>query len=63
MAKKKIKAGWFPDVKKRTYSTFDDAKTALLLVSVTINVALFVAWLVIKLSNEYDHQVAAFLFG
>ncbi len=41
----------------------DDFKTALLLVSVTINLAIFVGWLAIKLTTEYDAQVASFLFG
>jgi len=47
----------------RTPNTVDDFKTALILVSVTINVAVFVGWLAIKLTTAYDAQVAAFLFG
>jgi len=47
----------------RTPTTFDDFKSAALLVSVTINLAVFVGWLAIKLTTEYDSQVASFLFG
>lgn len=46
----------------RILTPTDDFKTATLLVSVTINLAIFVGWLVIKLSTEYDNQVASFLF-
>jgi len=48
---------------RRAASTTDDVKTALLIVSAAINVAVLVAWLAIKLTSKYDEQVAAFLFG
>jgi hypothetical protein len=41
----------------------DDFKTAALLVSVTINVAVFIGWLAIKITTKYDEQVATFLFS
>lgn len=42
--------------------SIEDFKTAALVVSVTINVAIFVAWLAIKLTTDYDAQVFTFLF-
>lgn len=47
----------------RVPTTGDDFKTAALVVSVTINLAVFVGWLAIKLTTEYDDQVASFLFS
>jgi hypothetical protein len=47
----------------RTPTTADDVKTAILLVSITINVAVFVGWLAIKITTQYDAQVAEFLFS
>ena len=44
-------------------STFDDFKNAALLVSITINVAVFVFWLAIKVTTKYDAEVANFLFS
>lgn len=46
----------------RTNDVWYDFKNAALLVSVTINVAVFVGWLAIKLTTQYDLQVAQFLF-
>lgn len=40
----------------------DDFKNALLVVSVTINLAIFIGWLALKLSNEFDTQVFHMLF-
>lgn len=40
----------------------DDFKTAALIVSVGINVAVFVGWLALKITTEYDAQVFKFLF-
>lgn len=48
---------------RRVPTTTDDFKTAALLVSATINVGIFVGWLAIKLTTEYDIQVAQFLFS
>jgi hypothetical protein len=47
----------------RTPNTNDDVKTAVLLVSVTLNLAFFVGWLALKLTDTYDAQVANFLFN
>lgn len=47
----------------RMPTTKEDFKTALILVSVTINLAVFVGWLALKITTQYDEQVAAFLFG
>lgn len=47
---------------KTVYRTGDDFKNAALLVSVTINAAVFVGWLAIKLTTQYDQQVAQLLF-
>jgi len=46
----------------RVVTTADDVKMAILLVSVTINVAVFIAWLAIKITTKYDAQVMQFLF-
>lgn len=52
-----------PRVTSREASTMNDVKSAVLLVSLLINLAVFVGWLAIKLTNQYDEQVAQFLFG
>lgn len=44
-------------------STWDDFKTAALVVSATINVGIFVGWLALQITTKYDQQVAQFLFG
>ncbi len=41
----------------------DDLKTAALVVSLAINVAVFTGWLAIKITTQYDLQVAQFLFS
>lgn len=51
-----------PYVRAGGYSTREDVKTAALLVSVTINVGVFVGWLTLQVTNIYDVQVAQFLF-
>jgi hypothetical protein len=40
----------------------NDFRGAALVVSVTINVAVFVGWLAIQLTTKYDQEVAQFLF-
>jgi hypothetical protein len=54
---------------KRTRKSFfsrkaptEDFKTALILVSVTINLAFFIGWLALRLTNAYDAQVYNILF-
>ena len=59
-SKKATVASWFPA--PRQASTMNDAKTAVLLVSLTINLAIFIAWLVLRLTTVYDQQVYNFLF-
>jgi hypothetical protein len=62
-AKKAIKHSpdsWF--LSPRKASTMDDLKTAVLLVSLVINLAIFVGWLALRLTTAYDHQVFNFLF-
>lgn len=51
-----------PFTREGGYSTREDVKSAALLVSVTINVGLFVGWLTLQATNAYDVQVAQFLF-
>lgn len=41
----------------------EDFKHAALVVSVLINLFVFVGWLVLQTTSKYDEQVAAFLFG
>jgi 2-C-methyl-D-erythritol 4-phosphate cytidylyltransferase len=54
--------------KKRTASpkapsVGDDFKNAALVVSVAINIAVLTGWLAIKVTTQYDLQVAQFLFS
>jgi hypothetical protein len=44
------------------YKVENDFKNAALVVSVTINLAVFVGWLAIKLSSQFDQEVAVMLF-
>ena len=39
-----------------------DFRNAALIVSVTLNLAIIIGWLVLKVTSEYDYQVARFLF-
>lgn len=58
---KTTKAGAKSTAKQPT--TIEDFKTAALLVSGTINVAIFVGWLAVQLTTKYDYQVALLIFG
>ena len=42
--------------------TNEDAKNALLIVSLTINAFVLIGWITLQVTNAYDYQVAAFLF-
>lgn len=42
--------------------TNEDAKNALLIVSLTINAFVLIGWIALQVTNAYDYQVAAFLF-
>jgi hypothetical protein len=59
-AKKEL-SGWV--MAPRKASTLNDVKSAVLLVSLTINAAFFIAWLILRLTNVYDAQVYAILFN
>lgn len=43
-------------------TTADDVKSALLVVSVVINLFILIAWLALQVTNKYDLQVATILF-
>jgi hypothetical protein len=57
---KKVLSGWFPA--PRQASTLNDVKTAVLLVSLTLNLVVFIAWLILRITTVYDQQVYNFLF-
>ena len=64
ITKKKSKNGlvsWFPA--PRQVSTLNDVKTAVLLVSLTLNLVIFIGWLTLRLTTVYDQQVYNFLFS
>ena len=42
--------------------TNEDAKNALLIVSLTINAFVLIGWITLQVTTVYDYQVAAFLF-
>lgn len=46
----------------RVLTTIDDVKSAALVVSVIINLAIFIAWVVLRVTTKYDEQVFNFLF-
>jgi len=46
----------------RTPTTMDNFKSALLVVSLLANAFVLVGWLAIRLTTQYDLQVATFLF-
>jgi hypothetical protein len=57
-------------VKKKTtqnkttrFSTWNDFKSAALLVSLGLNVAIITGWVLVKITTDYDAQVYSFLFG
>ena len=47
----------------RIPTTGQDIKSAVLLVSVTINLAIFIGWLLLRLTTVYDAEVYNFLFN
>ena len=53
---------WLVVPGRREASTLNDTKNAVLIVSLTINVAVFITWLILKLTTVYDQQVFDFLF-
>lgn len=52
---------WFGG--QREASSLNDAKNAILLVSILINLGVFIGWLALRVTNIYDDQVANFLFS
>lgn len=40
-----------------------DAKTALLIVSLAVNMFILTAWIALQVTTVYDYQVATFLFA
>lgn len=61
IAKKGI-AGWLPLPGRREASTLNDTKNAVLVVSLLINMAVFIFWLILRFTTQYDQQVYNFLF-
>lgn len=45
------------------FQTGQDVKTAVLIVSVIANIALFVMWLILQLTSRYDAAVASWFIG
>ena len=46
-----------------TFQTGQDVKTAVLIVSVVANIALFVMWLILQLTSRYDAAVASWFIS
>jgi len=46
----------------KTSQTNEDAKNALLIVSLTVNAFVLIGWVTLQVTSIYDYQVAAFLF-
>jgi hypothetical protein len=61
MAKKKVSTK-ATQTTVRVPTTFEDVKTAVLVVSLVINLAVFIAWLILRITSKYDEQVYQFLF-
>ena len=47
----------------RIPTTGQDIKSAVLFVSVTINLAVFIGWLILRLTTAYDAEVYNILFN
>lgn len=63
-SKKTTKKGintWF--MPTREPSTLNDVKTAILLVSLTLNLIALILWLVVRLTTVYDAQLLNFFFN
>lgn len=41
----------------------EDLKTAVLVVSVVVNLFVFITWLAIQVTTRYDDQIANFIFN
>lgn len=42
--------------------TLDALKTSVLIVSLLINLAVFIGWVILRVTSKYDEQVFNFLF-
>jgi antibiotic biosynthesis monooxygenase (ABM) superfamily enzyme len=56
-------ASWFKAPGQREASTLNDVKSSILVISVLLNLAVFIFWLVLQITSAYDEQVAGFLFN
>lgn len=54
--------GWITVPAMREASTLNDVKSAVLVISLLINAAIFIGWLILRLTTQYDQQVYNFLF-
>ncbi|MBC7564758.1 hypothetical protein H7100_00790 [Candidatus Saccharibacteria bacterium] len=61
-AKKTGLRAWMPVPGVREASTLNDVKSAVLFVSILINAVIFIGWLILRLTTQYDQQVYNFLF-
>ncbi len=46
----------------RVPGTSDDVRNAILIVSLALNLAIFIGWIVLRVTTKYDEQVFNFLF-
>lgn len=46
-----------------TTQTSQDLRNAVLIVSVVMNLFIFIAWLAMQVTTRYDAQIAGFLFN
>lgn len=46
-----------------TLQTSQDLRNAVLIVSVVMNLFIFIAWLAMQVTTRYDTQIAGFLFN
>lgn len=61
MAKKK-EVSTAKTTQTRIPTTSDDVKTAILIISLALNVAIFIGWVILRVTSKYDEQVFNFLF-
>jgi hypothetical protein len=59
----KVQTNAEADVGLAVFQTSQDVKTAILIVSILANVTLFVVWLMLQVSTQYDAAIAGWLFN
>jgi hypothetical protein len=59
----KVEAKTETEVSTAIFQTSQDVKTAILIVSVLANVTLFVVWLMLQVTTQYDAAIAGWLFS